>query len=67
MTFETPKGTAAAILGFKTPSSTNSKISPPWKVRRAPQLLLKRITHPGGYFPYKWRIFFDKEIKFYSP
>ena len=29
MTFETPKGTAAVILGFKTPSSTNSQISPP--------------------------------------
>ena len=29
MTFETPKGTAAAILGVKTPSSTNSQISPP--------------------------------------
>ena len=29
MTFETPKGTAAVSLGFKTPSSTNSQISPP--------------------------------------
>ena len=29
MTFETPKGTAAVIYGFKTPSSTNSQISPP--------------------------------------
>ena len=37
MTFETPKGTAAVILGFKTPSSTNSQISPPERYDEHPR------------------------------
>ena len=61
MTFETPKSTTAVILGFKTPSSTNSQISPPERYDEHPR------TRPGGYFPHKWRILFDKEIKLYSP
>ena len=37
MTFETPKGTAAVILSFKTPSSTNSQISPPERYDEHPR------------------------------
>ena len=37
MTFETPKGTAAVISGFKTPSSTNSQISPPERYDEHPR------------------------------
>ena len=37
MTFETPRGTAAVILGFKTPSSTNSQISPPERYDEHPR------------------------------
>ena len=45
MTFETPKGTAAVIYGFKTPSSTNSQISPPERYDEHP------ITFKGDYLP----------------
>ena len=45
MTFETPKGTAAVILGFKTPSSTNSQISPLKGTTSTP------VTFKGDYPP----------------
>ena len=45
MTFETPKGTAAVILGLKTPSSTNSQISPVKGTASTP------VTFKGDYPP----------------
>ena len=48
MTFETPKGTAAVILGFRTPSSTNSQISPLKGTTSTPVTFKGDYPPPGG-------------------
>ena len=45
MAFETPAGTAAVILGFKPPSSTNPQISPSERYDEHP------VTFKGDYPP----------------
>ena len=48
MTFETPKGTAAVILGFETPSSTNSQISPSERYDEHPRYFSRGLPTPGA-------------------
>ena len=50
MTFETPKGTTAVLLGFKTPSSTNSQISP-LKGTTSTSVTFKGDYPPRGLLP----------------
>ena len=48
MTFDTPEGTAAVILGFETPSSTNSQIAPPERYDEHPHYVYRGLPAPGA-------------------